>query len=252
VTPIAISLGTFAIVLCGAVVGDLLRRALPKHHLDADTKDVVRLGTGLIGTIAALVLGLLIASASSSYDSQGNQVQRMAVNLILLDQLLTQYGAETRAAREELRASVGPLIQRIWHGSLAGQRNPAPFRATQAAEGAYAANLALTPQTETQGALKTRAIDISNDLVRGRLLLLEQEGGSIPAPFLAVLVFWLAVIFASFSLFSRVHATLAIALVVFALSAASTIFLILELSQPFYGLMQISSAPLANALAPLP
>jgi hypothetical protein len=88
-------------------------------------------------------------------------------------------------------------------------------------------------------------------LVQARLLLFEQTENSIPEPFLAVLIFWLAIIFASFSLFTRFNATLITILIIFALSASAAIFLIVEMSQPFAGLIRISEAPLRNALQPL-
>ena len=80
----------FAIILGGAFVGAFLRNALPGHHLADDAKDIVRLGAGLVGTIAALVLGLLIASAKTSYETQSNQVQHLTAEFVLLDQLLAQ------------------------------------------------------------------------------------------------------------------------------------------------------------------
>jgi hypothetical protein len=66
-----------------------------------------------------------------------------------------------------------------------------------------------------------------------------------------VLIFWLTIIFASFSLFAKPNAIVICSVSVFALSAAGAIYLVLELGQPFAGLMQISSAPLRNALVPL-
>jgi hypothetical protein len=109
----------------------------------------------------------------------------------------------------------------------------------------------LSPQNAVQRSLKDRALQASVDLGQTRLLLLEQSGSSIPVPFLAILIFWLAMIFTSYGLFSRVNPTVLAALFVYALSASTAIFLILELSQPFSGLMQTSSAPLRHALAPL-
>jgi hypothetical protein len=148
-----------------------------------------------------------------------------------------------------MRRAITPLVARIWREN--GPTNDAPFEATAPGEAAYAAIQGLSPQSEVQRLLKARAVEVSNDLIQTRLLLFVQANGSIPAPFLAVLVFWLAIIFASFSLFSRLNPTVIVALVVFALSAAGAIFLILELTQPFTGLMQISAAPLRNALPPL-
>jgi hypothetical protein len=113
-TPIAISLIAFAVILGGAFAGTLLRRALPGDHLANDAKDIIRLGAGLIGTIAALVLGLLIASAKSSYDTQSGQVQHLTADVVLLDQLLAQYGPEARPIRELMRQALGPLVERLW------------------------------------------------------------------------------------------------------------------------------------------
>jgi hypothetical protein len=248
VSALLLSLITFVIILAGIFVGSLLRRTLPQHHLDEDAKDVVRLGTGLIGTIAALVLGLLIASAKSSYDTQSGQVQHVMADIVLLDQLLAQYGPEARPVRESMRQAVGPLAERLWREGSAVSATGAPFAATTAAEDVFTKIGELSPQTDAQRSLKERAIQASTDLAQTRLALFVQAGSSIPMPFLGVLVFWLAIIFASFSLFARLNPTLIAVLVVLALSASCALFLVLELSQPFAGLMQIPSAPLRNAL----
>jgi hypothetical protein len=248
---LSVSLIAFVIILAGIFVGVLLRLALPKNHLAEDAKDVVRLGTGLIGTIAALVLGLLIASAKSSFDTQSGQVQHITADFVLLDRLLAQYGPEARPIRERMRQAVGPLVERLWRESGAASATGASFAATTVAEDAFAKIGELKPQTEAQRSLKERATQVSTDLAQTRLALFVQAGSSIPMPFLAVLVFWLAIIFASFSLFARLNPTLIVGLAVFALSASAALFLILEMSQPFAGLMQIPSASLRNALASL-
>jgi hypothetical protein len=230
------------------LAGALLRKALPDEHLADDAKDVVRLGTGLIGTIAALVLGLLIASAKSSYDTRSGQVQHLTADVVLIDQLLAQYGPEARPIREILRGGVGPLVEQIWQKSGTTEK---PFAATAAGEAVFARIGELAPNTDAEHSLKARAVQVITDLAQTRLALFVQTGRSVPMPFLAVLVFWLAIIFASFSLFARLNVTLVAALFVFALSASAALFLILELGEPFAGLMQISSVPLRNALAPL-
>jgi hypothetical protein len=204
----------------------------------------------LIGTLAALVLGLLIASAKSSYDIQSNQVRRITSDIVQLDLILAHYGPGAHHSRELLRNLTDPLIDRIWHeGRTEGQR--AHYQSTDAGEETYAAVQGLTPDTEEQRSLKTRALDVVSDLAQTRTLLYAQSGNSIPKPFLAVLVFWLTTIFLSFSLFSRLNSTSIAALVVLALSASAAIFLILGLSTPFEGLLQLSSDPLRDALSPL-
>ncbi len=249
-SPIALSTIAFVVILGGAFLGAFLRKILPDHLLADDSKDVFRLGAGLIATISALVLGLLIASAKSSYDTQVGEVTQMTAELVLLDRLLAQYGSDARPVRELMRNSVGPLVDRIWRRGSASTVE-APFEATATAEAAYANLQELSPQTEAQRSLKSRAIQVSTDLAQKRLLLFEQGDSSIPMPFLAVLVFWLTIIFASFSLFSRLNMAVIGGFVLFALSASAAIFLVLDLSQPFAGLMQVSSVPLREALAPL-
>jgi hypothetical protein len=236
----------FVSTLGGIFLGTLLRRALPRHHLDEHVKDVVRLGVGLVATIAALVLGLLIAAAKSSFDTQTGQVRQITANLILLDNILAQYGPEARPVREQIRSTVGPFADRLWREKEAGASGP--FETDAAAERVYLDIQKLSPRNDLERSLKTRAVQISNDLAQVRFLLFVESDNLIAKPFLAVLAFWLVIIFASFSLFSPLNGTVFTCLFLFALSAASAIFLILELSRPFTGLMMISSAPLRNAL----
>jgi hypothetical protein len=224
---------------------------LPEHHLSEDSKDVVRLGTGLIATISALVLGLLIASAKSSYDTQNGQIRQITADVILLDRLLSNYGPEARSLREDLRATVGRIAAQIWNEKASNSASAMPFEADPMGEMTIFRIQALSPVNDIQRALKPWAADVISDLAKTRLLLFTQKDNPISAPFLAVLVFWLFIIFLSFSLFAQPNATVIVSLLISALSAAGAIFLILELSQPFYGLMQIPSAPLLNALSPL-
>jgi hypothetical protein len=251
VSPLLMSVIAFACVLGGTFFGVFLRNRLPEHHLSAATKDVVRLGTGLIGTIAGLVLGLLIASANSTFQTQSTQVQQLTANIVLLDRTLAQYGPETDLARNLLRRGVASMADRIWRENGSDSGKVAPFEASAAALSLYDEILKLSPRNETQRSLQARALDTVQDLGKTRLLLFAEAGMAIPIPFLAVLISWLTIIFASFSLFADNNGTTIVALGIFAVSASAAIFLILELSQPFTGLMTISSEPLRNALAPL-
>jgi hypothetical protein len=241
----------FACVLGGMALGMFLRNRLPEQHLSGDTKDVVKLGTGLIGTIAALVLGLLIASANSTFQTQSSQIQELTADVVLLDLTLAQYGPETDSVRVLLRRGVAAMADRIWRENGSSSEKVTQFEASAAGLALYNEILKLSPRNETQRSLQTKAIGTLQDLGKVRLLLFTEGGMAIPMPFLVVLIFWLAIIFASFSLFADNNATTVVALCIFALSASASIFLILELSQPFTGLMMISSEPLRNALAPI-
>ena len=244
---IALSCITFACISGGALLGMFL----PGHHLTTDDKDVVRLGTGLIGTIAALVLGLLIASAKSSYDTQSTQVTQMTSNIVLLDNLLAEYGPETNELRNLLRRGVAVLADRMWRENSSDVAKVVPFEASDASGAFFAKLQQLSPQNDSQRSLQARAIQIATDIAQTRLLLFAQRNNSIPMPFLVVLIFWLTIIFGSFGLFAKPSATVFGSLFVFALSAAGAIYLVLELGQPFSGLMQLSSAPLRRVLVPL-
>jgi hypothetical protein len=249
--PLLMATLSFACIFGGALLGTFLHYRLPEHHLDADTKDIVRLGAGLIATIAALVLGLLISSANSTFGSQSGQVKQLTADFVLLDNLLALYGPECDPARRMLRQGIEPLADRIWHESSSGSAKAEPFEASAMASSFETVLLGLSPNNETQRIIKSQALGANADLARTRLQLYANAGSSLPMPFLVVLISWLTIIFASYSLFAKKNALSIAALGIYALSASASIFLILELSQPFSGLMQISAEPLRSALAPL-
>jgi hypothetical protein len=238
----------FAIVFGGALVGMALRALLPEHHTSQDSKDAVKLGMGLVGTMSALVLGLLIASAKSSFDAQRNGLSQLSANVILLDRILAHYGSEAKGCRDQLRQTVATLIDGLWP---ADRSSEGQFGPSAEAESLYERLQGLSPQTESQRSLKAAALKAGVDIAQARWLLFAQAGSSIPVPFLVVMVFWLALLFASFSMFARPNATVFTALLLSALSVAGAIFLILELDHPFRGLIRLSSDPLRRVLAQL-
>jgi putative copper export protein len=246
-----ISLLAFAFVFGGALVGAVIRPLLSEQHLHPDSRDVVKMATGLIGTLAALVLGLLIASAKSSFDQKTSQVRQMTASIIVLDNLLAQYGADAAPVRNLLRQSIPPLANRIWHEEEIPVGKSVRFESTAQAS-AFENDLErLSPSNDAQRSLQSRAIAAFTDGAQTRLQLFTQTGGSIPVPFLIILVFWLSAIFMSFSLFARANLVVMISLFICALSFAGAIFLVLELDNPFTGLMGISSVTLRSALLPL-
>lgn len=248
---LAISLIVCGFMLSGAFVGVLLRKILPAEHLNEHSKDVVRLGCGLVATISALVLGLLITSAKSTYDTQRNEIRQITSNLILLDSQLKRYGPETRAAREAIRNSIEPAVDRIWGKYGDKSLTKTPFQTSALGDQVFADIQDLSPQNEAGRALRAQALQTANNISESRVMLFEQSDGSMPIALLVVLSFWLTILFSSFTLFSPLNPTGCVAVAIIALSASGAIFLILEMNTPFSGLMQISSAPVRNALAPL-
>jgi|ERR1700682_5305714 len=250
-SPLTISCIAFAVIFGGALFGMRLRSVLPEPHLNAESRDVVKLATGLIATLAALVLGLLIATAQSSFQTQSNQIKQITANVVLLDNLLARSGPQARPTRVLLRSSLDILVQRIWREQNSGAAKVAPFEASAQSDMFFDRLLELSSQNDGQREVQARAVQIGLDLAQTRILF-AQTYSAIPMPFVLALVFWLTIIFTSFGLFAFPNATVVVALFTCALSASVAIFLILEMSSPFSGLMAISSAPLSNALAPLP
>ncbi len=249
---IAISGIVFACIFAGTLLGMILRAVLPEHHLSSESKDVVKLGMGLIGTMTALVLGLLIASAKNSFDAQRSGLAQLSANIIFLDRTLAHYGPESKDVRDKLRASVADVLQHTWPQEyLQSGQAEAKVRTEGRYEGLYEKIQELSPKNDAQRALQAQALKIAADTAQTRWLMFAQKGSSIPTPFLVVMVCWLALILASFSLFAPPNATVFSTLLVCALAVSSAIFLILELDRPFDGMIQVSSAPLRNTLEQL-
>ena len=190
---LSVSLIAFACIFGATLLSLYLRKILPAGHLSTDTRDTVRLSMGVIGTMAALVLSLLIASAKSSYDDKSNQIKQLTVNIIVLDQLLNQYGPETYALRNLLRTGVASLADKIWSERDSATATSTAFAMSAEADAFLRRVEDLKPQTELQRTLQARAIATVTNLAETRLLLYAQGSNSIPLPFLVLLVFWLAI-----------------------------------------------------------
>jgi hypothetical protein len=245
---IALALITFAVVFGGALLGIALRAVLPQSELNADSKDVVKLGVGLIATMAALVLGLLIASAKSSFDTQNSELTEMASRVVLLDRVLAHYGPETKEARDELRSSVVRSFDWV---SSQDTADASQFEPAANGEVLYDKIQGLSPKDDVQRSIQTQALSILVGLGQTRWLIAEQRISSVSTPLLLVLIFWLIIIFVSFGLFAPRNATVIVSLLVSALSVSGAIFLILEMYSPYAGLIRVSSAPLRAALTHL-
>jgi hypothetical protein len=237
----------FACLFGAGLLGVRIRAMLPEDHQNPETKDAVKVGMGLVATMAALVLGLLVASTKGAYDTQKSEVTQMAAKIVFLDRVLANYGSESAESRDLLRRSVESAMNRMWpdkKSSQAAQLDPS----VSSGEGFFNSIQKLSPQNDVQRSLKAQATQIATDLGQMRWLLFEQTESSISLTMLIVLICWLAVIFISAGLFAPPNATVVVALMLAALSVAGAIFLIMELDMPFDGVIQISQRPMQNAL----
>jgi hypothetical protein len=240
-----------ALIVFGCLVGAVLtgraiRRLLPDQHLSSDSRDGIKLALGLVSTMSALVLGLLVSSAKSSYDTERSEVIQMAAKVAFLDRVLAVYGPEAADARGRFEEGVRDTIKRMWPEEAGLPARLAPN--TQTGSAMYAAMQNLSPRDEAQRKLKDQAVSLATDLGQLRFLLQAQSVPSISEPMLIILVSWLVIIFLGFSVLAPPNATTILALTVSAIAVSGAIFLILELDQPFGGFLRISSEPMMNAL----
>jgi hypothetical protein len=240
----SLSLIVFISVFGGALLGILLHRILPQHHLSNESKDIVKLGMGLVGTMSALVLGLLVASAKASYDTQSTELTHFSANITLLDRILANYGSETKEIRDLLRVAVTRVLNQMWSSDDAAPPSPAGERLYDKIAG-------LSPKNEIQTSLKGAALSTAKDIGQTRYLMYAQATGSPSMPLLVVVILWLTIIFVSFGLFAPSNATVVCSLFFAALAVSGAIFLILEMYTPYTGPIKISNAPLRAALADL-
>ena len=235
-------------IFAGALLGMGLQGRLREHHLTKEMQDLVKLGAGTIATLTALVLGLLVSSAKSAYDTVNTGIVQGSAKFILLDRTLARYGQDANAAREQTKRALAGAIERVWPAEKTG------IKALTAIERGNGMELVqdklgeLTPKNEAQRQILAQSQQLVNDLSQTRWLLVEEAQTQLPVPFLLILIFWLFLLFVSFGLFAPRNLMSHIVLFVAACSLSAAIFLVLELNQPLDGLMKISSAPLRYAL----
>jgi hypothetical protein len=244
-----VGLIAFACLFGSAMLGMFIRSRLPEHHQSADTQRIVNLAAGIIGTMAALVLGLLVASAKSAYDTQSNELTAMAAKIVLLDRGLALYGPDAEGSRDQLRRVVHDTVEQLWPNDQHLSAKPDQVRAPGLA--LYVAIQKLSPQDESQRTIKAQAIALVTQIAEQRFLIIQQKKSSVSKPLLVILIFSLAINFSSFGLFAPRNGTVIAALCLCAMASAGAIFLILELYNPYGGFIQIPSATLQNTLAAL-
>jgi hypothetical protein len=247
-SPAAIAAISFACVLGGVLLGVLVRMHLPAHHLSSETQNAIKLGMGMVATVSGLVLGLLVATAKSSFDTRDSEIKQACARLVLLDHALARYGPETAPTRQKLRQLMADRIDQLWppghaHATIRQADETTLEDIEEQIEQLPARNAREREQ-------RARVLAIASDLAQTRWLMIEQSVGSaLPRPFLVIVTFWLTILFFSFGLVAPRNATAISVLIVCALCVATALFLVLEMDRPFGGLIQISSEPARQALA---
>jgi ABC-type amino acid transport system permease subunit len=241
-----IGLISFAAIFGGALIGLFVRRRLPRHHLSSETQSIVTVAVAVIGTLSALVLGLMISAANSSFSKRSDEVREISLQLIRLDRNLRRYGPEADDAWANLHEWAVAKKQQLFPEK--DQPHPTSHTTIELLEREQDSLLALTPKDERQKYLRTLCVTLSSTLIQARWGLEERTGHSIPVPFLVLLIFWLAIVFASFGLFAPANTTAVTALLLCSVAVAGGIFLIEELDNPTSGFIRLPVDSMRNAL----
>src|SRR5262249_31577057 len=199
-------------------------------------------------TLAALVLGLLVATTKGTYDAQSAAVKDLAASAMLLDRILTRYGPETKDVRALIKKGTLVLVKQLWPSEdVEGVQVVSEGDLRMAGDVLFDKVSDLKPETESQTMLKARALELIIGIGQTRQKLLAQRASSIPLVLLVVLIVWLSLLFGCYGLLAARNWTSHLIMTICMLSLASSLLLVLELDRPFDGLIRVPSAPLTEA-----
>ncbi len=248
--PTIVGMIVFACTFGGALLGFWLRERR-KHQLDLESTETIRHSIGVVATMTALILGLVTASAKSSFDEVTFAVESSARDILTLDRFLARYGPETSELRADIKDAVARRIDMIWPQGSSRPAQLDPSKLSSDTEGLAERIRALTPRDDSQQWLQARAGEVGEELLEARWLASAYSQASVSAIFLMVLLFWLTITFVSYGLVAARNSTVVTVLFLCAVSAGSALFLIFEMDEPFGGLLRVSADPLHFALAHL-
>ena len=237
---------SFVAIFGGVIAGMLVGRRLPGHHLSSATQSAVTVAVAVIGTLSALVLGLMISAANRSFSARSDEVRQLSVQLIRIDRNLHRYGPEADDARLALHAWAKAKTQQLFPEK--GQERPSIQGTTIMLESVQDEIIDLEPKNPRQNYLRTLCLTLTSTIIQSGWSLETLTGHSIPVPFLILLVFWLSVVFASFGLFAPPNPTTIVMLLLCTVAVSGGIYFIEELDNPASGLIQISPDAMRRAV----
>lgn len=229
-----------------AVAGIFIQNTLPEHHLSEESKNIIKAARGVVVGLAALTLGLLIATAKGSFDTKGTELKASAAKTIVLNRLLLNFGDKSKEARDALKIVAENGIKVIEEINKNGvDRKKVSGLGLDLLQKKL---LELPDDKPELNWLKNTALSLGNDIAISRWKIYENSSASVSPLFIAILVFWLMGIFFSLGLIAPFNMLVLTALFMAALSMTGAILLTLELDQPYGGLIQFSTDPLKIAL----
>jgi len=241
-----IGLISFAAIFGGVLIGRFVANRLPGHHLSSETQSAITVSVAVIGTLSALVLGLMISAANSSFSARADNVREVSLQLIRIDRNLRRYGPEADDARLALHAWAKAKTQQLFPEK--GQERPSNQGTIIMLESVQDEILDLEPKNPRQTYLRTLCLTLTSTIIQARWSLETRTGHSIPVPFLILLVFWLSIVFASFGLFAPPNPTTIVMLLLCSAAVSGGIYFIEELDNPISGFIQISPDAMRKAV----
>ena len=236
------------LILLSAAVGSYVRLKLPDHHFNEATLGAMRIAVGLVATLSALVLSLLISSGKSSLDLVNTAIERNTVAMIRLDHTLAQFGPSTNDLRAQIKQDYVRWTSFLFSGTTG---KTAEITSTEIIQSTYDIQeriFALQPVGPVQEKLQDHALQLWDDIFAGRWLALEHRRGLIPTPLIMILVGWLVVIFGIFGFSAPRSWSMCVVFLLCAISATTAIFVVLDMDTPFQGMVNASKTPMIETL----
>jgi hypothetical protein len=242
-----LSIVVLVLILSSAAVGSHVRASLADHHFSEDSLAAMRIAVGLVATLSALVLSLLISSGKSSLDLINTALQHNSVAMIQLDRTLSQFGPSADDLRTNIRSDYGRWISFLFSNETGATAESEARQILQHTYDIQGKVFALKTPGPGQDKLRSHAMELWDDIFAGRWLALEHRKGSIPTPLIVVLVGWLTVIFGIFGFSAPRTRSMCVVFALCALSASTAVFVVLDLDTPFQGMVNVSKTPMLDA-----
>jgi Kef-type K+ transport system membrane component KefB len=243
-----VGLIAFSCICCASLAGFLVGRRLSEDSRAEATQRVVQLVMNIVGILTALVLGLLIASTKTNFDVTSNQVEQFATNLSLLDHELAHLGPDAKALRDSLRAFTAQKIALVWPTDRRLEPRLADVETDQMLDDMQERLRSSAPQIEAERETRISALQILGELKRTNRLLSVQQNIRTPLPFLAVVIFWLSMLFLSYAAFAPVNKAVIGAMLISAISVSIAMNVIIDMDRPFVGFVKVSPTSMRQAL----
>lgn len=244
---VAILILVFGATLAASRVGAKIARLLPQTHLTPEARHSAHVGIGMLATLLALVLGLLITSAKHSFDDRQGELLRISSTVVLLDRALVGYGEGAAPARMLLRQLFAGVHRRIKPEEGVQAKASSPMDSLNALTQLQHTVLHLPVNNEVERWYQARAMQLTAEIAQDRVLMVEQHHSTVPVVLVVVVSVWVILIYLGLGVFGVRNRTVNTVLDVCALAFACAIFLVIELDTPYAGMVGVSTEPLGRA-----